>query len=261
MQKATLIGAGKLAHHLGLCLTQQGVVVNQVFSRTRRKAQQLATLLKSKATNHLEEIESGADLYIIAVSDSAIEIVAAALAKTIDPSKAFVVHTSGATPSLVLKPYFTHYGVFYPLQSFSMEKEPDYNIIPICIDAKYKGDLKRLETLAKQISNKVFTIDDEQRAVLHIAAVFVNNFTNALYQSAADLVEAKNIPFDLLRPLLLETALKVQAHHPRDMQTGPAIRKDSSTIKKHLDFLKKEHPELFPLYLQLTQQLFPHFKP
>jgi predicted short-subunit dehydrogenase-like oxidoreductase (DUF2520 family) len=261
MQKATLIGAGKLAHHLGLRLTQQGVAVNQVYSRTKKKAQQLAKLLKAKATNHLEEIESGADLYIIAVSDSAIEIVAAELAKTIDPSKAFVVHTSGATLSLVLKPYFKHYGVFYPLQSFSMEKEPDFTNIPICIDAHHKADKNKLEVLAHRISNKVFTINDEQRAVLHVAAVFVNNFTNVLYQSAAELVESKNIPFDLLRPLLLETALKVQAHQPKDMQTGPAIRKDSNTIKKHLSFLKKEHPELFLVYLQLTQLLYPDFKP
>ena len=257
MQSVTIIGAGNLAHHLGKQLFQQGVSVHQIFSRKKRKAQRLAKFLSAKPTNQISDIEPKADLYIIAVSDNAIASVAEQLAKSIDPKKSLVVHTSGATPSSVLQEHFKHYGVFYPLQSFSKDKAVDFQSIPICIDAKYVKDRKALAKLGKSISNKVFTINDKERASLHVAAVFVNNFTNLLYQQAAEILGNKNLSFDLLRPLLLETALKVQEHEPKDMQTGPAIRGDQKTIDRHLSYLEKEHPEFYDLYSQLTKQLLP----
>ncbi len=255
MQSATIIGAGNLAHHLGQQLVQQGIAVHHVFSRKKRKAQRLARLLSARPTNQFNEIENKSDLYIIAVSDSAIASVAEKLAGSIDPKKSLVVHTSGATSSTVLKPHFKHYGVFYPLQSFSKEKEINFQNIPICIDAKYVRDRKALEKLGSSISNKVFTINDKERASLHVAAVFVNNFTNLLYQRAAEILEKKDLSFDLLRPLLLETAVKVQEHAPKDMQTGPAVRGDQKTIDSHLSYLEKEHPEYYELYSRLTKQL------
>ncbi|MFT4667084.1 MAG: putative short-subunit dehydrogenase-like oxidoreductase (DUF2520 family) [Polaribacter sp.] len=257
MQSTTIIGAGNLAHHLGKQLVQQAVAVHQVFSRKKRKAQQLAKLLSAKATNKINEIEDNADLYIIAVSDNAIASVAEQLAQCIDAQKSLVVHTSGATPSTVLKKHFKHYGVFYPLQSFSKDKTVNFQNIPICIDAKYVRDRKALTKLGESISNKVFTINDKERASLHVAAVFVNNFTNLLYQRAAKILDNKDLPFDLLRPLLLETALKVQQYEPKDMQTGPAIRGDQKTIDRHLSYLEKEHPDYYDLYSQLTKQLLP----
>lgn len=253
----TIIGAGNLAHHLGQRFFQQGISVNQVFSRKKRKAQRLAKLIKATATNQLSEIEDGAMLYVIAVSDSVIGQVAQQLSSIIDSENSLVVHTSGATPSTVLKGHFKHYGVFYPLQSFSIERKVDFTSIPVCIDAKYVRDKKNLEKLASLISNNTFTTTDEQRAILHVAAVFVNNFTNLMYRTAEDILEPKGLSMDILRPLLLETALKVQTNSPKDMQTGPAIRKDQATIDRHLSYLKKEHLEYYSIYLQLTEALFP----
>ncbi|MFK7810379.1 MAG: Rossmann-like and DUF2520 domain-containing protein [Saprospiraceae bacterium] len=250
-----LIGAGNLAHHLALRLFQQDIYISQIFSRKKKNATVLAKLVSTKATHKISEITTDADLYIIAVSDGAIGKVAEKLSEVIDPKKSLVVHTSGATPSTILQKHFKHFGVFYPLQSFSKEKAVDFSSIPICIDAKYKRDLKRLEKIGQQLSNKVFTISDEQRATLHVAAVFVNNFSNLMYRLSDEILAKKELPFDLLRPLLLETALKVQEHSPKDMQTGPAARGDQETMDRHIDYLKEEHPDLWVLYQKLSAQI------
>jgi len=251
--KITLIGAGNLATHLGLRLSETGFEIAQVFSRTKRSAKSLAKKLNCKFTTDLKEIDTQSDLYILAVSDGAITEVATKLSRKKTLQKKLIVHTSGATPALVLQPFFKNYGVFYPVQTFSKKRKIDFSQIPICIDARYAKDRKRLEKIGSEISNRVFVVNDEQRAVLHVAAVFVNNFSNHLFHIGEQLMEQNGMSFDLLRPLLLETALKVQTNSPSEMQTGPAIRKDLATIEKHLQFLGAQHPEFLDVYYLLTQ--------
>lgn len=248
--KIVLIGAGNVGYHLGNRLYEKGLRIQQVFSRAKEKAEKLASEVNAQAITELSNITLDADLYILAVHDSAIAEVAAQL-PVLDK---LVVHTSGATPSAILYPHFQRFGIFYPLQTFSISKEVDFEQIPICVHANHDADLQDLENLARQISPKVYRIDDEQRAILHVAAVFVNNFTNYLFQIGYDILEKENLPFDLLRPLIRETAAKVQVHPPAEMQTGPAIRGDQATIGKHLQYLEK-FPEYKSLYKLLTTSL------
>ena len=201
----------------------------------------------------MDKITTDADLYIISVSDDAIELVASQLAEFGLKNK-LVVHTSGATPSTILKKYFANYGVFYPLQSFSIDRISNFESIPICIDSSRKGNRILLKKIAEKISPKVFLINDKERARLHLAAVFVNNFTNHLYRIAYELLEEKQIPFELVTPLLLETANKVISHAPKDMQTGPAKRGDLITINRHLNQLK-DHPDFAKIYFLLSQAI------
>ncbi|MEM9848823.1 MAG: Rossmann-like and DUF2520 domain-containing protein, partial [Bacteroidota bacterium] len=185
----------------------------------------------------LQDLSTNSDLYLLAVSDTAISEVAETLS-TILPLTSPIVHTSGATPSSVFAHHFSNYGIFYPLQSFSKEKVVDFKQIPIGVHASNQQLLDQLRTLAQRLSPKVYDIDDQQRAYLHVAAVFANNFTNYMLHIAHQLSEVHEVPFDLLRPLILETANKVQAHPPAQMQTGPAIRADETTMQKHLALLK-----------------------
>ncbi len=253
--KIVLIGAGRLATHLGLQLKEQGCTILQVYSRTAQRANTLSKKLTCKSTNDLKKISSTGTLYIIAVSDSAIESVAGQLAKNKRLEDKLFVHTSGATPSTILKPYFKNYGGFYPLQTFSANRSVDFSTIPICIDARYVKHKKELGKLAELISNKVHFINEKQRAVLHIAAVFVNNFSNHMFAIAEQIVSKEDISFDLLRPLLLETALKVQTNSPTKMQTGPAVRKDKNTLLRHLLFLKHTHPEFASIYHIISESI------
>lgn len=253
MARITLIGAGNVGFHLGRRLVEKGAVIEQVFSRDKEKAKDLAAQIGAEPVDNLKEISSNADLYILAVSDDAIGMVAERLSEQFPEAKA-VVHTSGAASSTLLAPYFRQYGIFYPLQSFSRQRQPDFDRIPICIFSPQAALEQELFELGRMISQNVHRIDDEQRAVLHVAAVFVNNFTNYLFQAGQEILERERLPFELLLPLILETAQKVQEYPAREMQTGPARRGDLATIERHLDYLKK-FPKFAALYELLTNAI------
>jgi len=255
--KIVLIGAGNVGFHLGKRFHECGLKILQVFSRKKTKATKLAKAIGAIPISNLDQLNITADIYIVAVHDSAIESVGLQISKKV--SDKLIVHTSGATPSTVFKGVFKNYGVFYPLQTFSISRAIDFENIPICIDSSRKKNRIFLTNLANQISSKVYPIDDKQRSILHVAAVFVNNFANHLFHIGQDIVKQENIDFDLLRPLILETALKVQKHNAKDMQTGPAKRGDQDTIDRHLSYLK-QHPSYKELYKQLTQSINPSLK-
>ncbi|MFN7118424.1 MAG: Rossmann-like and DUF2520 domain-containing protein [Saprospiraceae bacterium] len=241
-----LIGAGNVGYHLGKQLKNCGLNIIQIFSRQAAKAQRLSNAIGAPYITDLSNIITDADLYIIAVNDGAIEEVASRL----NLEKGLVVHTSGATPSTILQLYFKRFGIFYPLQTFSVARDIDFSSVPICVYANNPSDEALLHKIGEQISKKVYHINDQQRAILHIGAVFVNNFTNHLFQIAYNITKNEHLSFDLLRPLIQETAAKVQAHVPAEMQTGPAIRGDQQTIERHLQYLEK-----FPAYKALYQIL------
>lgn len=241
-----LIGAGNVGFHLGKQLKACGLNVVQIFSRQAEKAKRLSAAIQATFTTDLEQVIPDATLYILAVNDNSITEVASKL----NIHKGLVVHTSGGTPSTILQPYFQRFGIFYPLQTFSIAKAVDFEQVPICVYANDSADEDFLFQLGQQISSKVYRINDEQRAILHVTAVFVNNFTNYLFQIGYDILQQEHLPFDLLRPLIQETAAKVQTHFPAEIQTGPAIRGDQTTIERHLEYLKK-----FPAYKELYQIL------
>ncbi len=252
--KIILIGAGNVGFHLGKKLHEVGLEIKQVYSRKISKAKRLSKILKCEAIQKLDNISTGADLYILAVPDSAIEKVAADLSNKIPKSK-LVVHTSGATPSTVLKPYFKNYGIFYPLQTFSIGREVNFENIPICIDSNLKKHRTLLERLGKLISQNVHQINDRERAILHVAAVFVNNFSNNLFTIGEKITSTENLPFDILKPLIKETVDKISQHSPSTMQTGPAKRGDEITIELHLKYLEKNFPEFIKVYQTMTQNI------
>jgi predicted short-subunit dehydrogenase-like oxidoreductase (DUF2520 family) len=246
MIRITLIGSGNVAQHLIKAFTKSELVeIVQVFSR---KKETLASLIEfDKITNDFEELKE-ADLYIIAVSDKAISDVS----KQFPFQNRIVVHTSGAA-SLDVLDTKNRKGVFYPLQTFSKKKEIDFSTVPLCLEAENTFDFRVLESVAKSISNSVFPINSDQRKALHVAAVFVNNFTNHLYQMGQEICEEHQVPFEILKPLIQETAEKIKTLDPIDAQTGPAKRNDSTTIEAHLEYLT--HKNQKDIYKLLTQSI------
>lgn len=182
-----LIGAGNVGYHFGKRLKDCGLNVVQIFSRQEAKAQRLSETIGIPFVTDLKQVVTDADLYILAVNDSVISEVASNLKL----KKGLVAHTSGATPSTVLQSYFDRFGVFYPLQTFSISKAVDFEQIPICVYANNTPDEDLLFQVGQHISSKVYKIDDAQRATLHVAAVFVNNFTNYLFQIGYDILQKK----------------------------------------------------------------------
>lgn len=248
-----LIGSGNVAHHMGKHLYKCGFVIRQVWSRTLANATTLAQELACSATDQLSAIEKDADLYILSVRDDALASVSQGLAIHLS-STALVVHTSGATSSLVLAEHFKRYGVFYPLQTFSKARTLDFTSVPLCLSAADSIDQEQLTALANALVTHSYIVDDEQRSQLHLAAIFVNNFTNYLQYVAQSIVDQHALPWPILQPLLEETVAKLQDLPAKSAQTGPAMRGDIQTQDSHLQQLAK-HPAWAHVYQVLSERI------
>ena len=207
MIKISVLGGGNLAFHLTtILLNTKNIELIEVYNRSLEKIQYLKD--HTAITSNLNNLKE-ADIYIICVADNAIENVS----KKLNFKNKLVVHTSGGVSLDALK-CNANKGVFYLLQTFSKEKNIDFSNIPICIEAEEKTDLKILETLALSISKRCYPINSEQRKNLHIAAVFVNNFVNHLYVIGNQICKKNNIPFEILHPIIKETASKIETLNP-----------------------------------------------
>lgn len=236
IQKIILLGAGNVATQLGLTLLEAGYPIVQVYSPTKKSVTTLAKKLNTPFITDLKKLDTTATIYIIAVKDDAIlEVV-----KQLNLSNQMVLHTSGTVDMAVLKNSSKNFGVLYPLQTFSKGKEVDFASVPVCIEANNKTALNTLENFAKSISRNVKRVNSEQRSILHVAAVFACNFSNHMYAIAASILKEHQLSFDLLKPLIQETADKIKSNDPVKMQTGPAIRKDTKTMNAHLKLLDND---------------------
>ena len=245
--RISLIGAGNLATRLGIALEKAGHEFVQVYSRTEASAQILADLLGAEAVERPESLLSDASLYICALKDDALP----EILKKVEVGDGILVHTAGSLSLNVLKPFTAKTGVFYPLQTFSKEREVDFSTIPVFVESSDKVVLYILRQLAADLGSEVYEINSEQRLKLHLSAVFACNFTNYLYTVSSDLLAEQNIPFEVLKPLILETAAKVQSNAPANVQTGPAVRFDKAVMDKHLALLEK-YPAWKALYKELS---------
>ncbi|HSD08971.1 Rossmann-like and DUF2520 domain-containing protein [Flavobacterium sp.] len=251
MIKITIIGSGNVAQHLIDAFAKSNAIeIIQVFSRSQKQI--ISNLDSSKITNDWNNLKY-ADLYIIAVSDDAIGTVSSQLPF----ENRLVVHTSGSAPLTSLDGK-NRKGVFYPLQTFTKGKAVNFKTIPLCLETQFENDYTLLEKVASSISDNIYPIDSHQRKALHVAAVFVNNFTNYLYQLGNDICLENHVSFDILKPLILETAEKLLTLSPKDAQTGPAKRNDVSTIEAHESFLSDENQST--IYKILTQSIQNHGK-
>lgn len=251
--KITIIGAGNVATHLTKRLHEKGHEIFQIFNRNLESAVFLANEINAEAIDDFQKINLESDVYIIAISDDAIAAVAEKLAAML-PKNAIIAHTSGATSIKVFQPFFENYGVFYPLQTFSKNRQADFEKLPFCIEGSNQNTESQLVALANSICPNVYLINDEQRSVLHVAAVFANNFTNYLMAISDEIVTKENIPFDLLKPLINETVAKISENPPKSMQTGPARRGDKATLAKHQKYLE-QYPNYQKIYELLSESI------
>ena len=249
--KVVCIGSGNVATHFSNAFAAAGMELIQVWSKNQAHAALLADTLGAKAISDKAAIDLHADLYLIAVKDDAIPEMVAALAEV----DGLVVHTSGATDLEVFSTsILKNYGVLYPLQTFSRTKALDFSKVPLCLEAKNETILTTLKNIALQLSPLVYEVNSQQRRILHLAAVFACNFSNHLYAIGQEILEKNQLDFEILRPLILETAEKVQHAFPRDVQTGPAIRHDEQTLLKHKELLNGM-PELQVIYETLSKSI------
>ena len=270
--KIVLIGAGNLATHLGKALHAAGHDMLQVFSRTMQSAETLASLLDAEPLTDIAQVRDDADVYIFSVKDSALVQLVAQLcrheadglgedgavnalrkAKKGEHERVFL-HTAGSMPMSVFKGMAQHYGVLYPMQTFSRQREVDFSIIPCFVEANDEFAQKQIEGLAREISGRVYQLSSEDRKYLHLSAVFACNFANHCYAISQELLEEHGIPFDVMLPLINETAAKVHEMKPKDAQTGPAVRCDENVIDKQSKLLEN-HPHFKKVYDSMSKSI------
>ncbi len=247
MLSVSVIGSGNVATALAKAFSLNGIKIDAVFSRNLAHAQALAKTVRTSAISRLEQLPVSS-LYIIAVNDGAIKEISDKLKVT-----GVVAHTSGITNIDVLNKHHTR-GIFYPLQTITQNKAINFDKVPLLLEANSQQTLATLKQYAQAISSRVGEADSGQRQVLHLAAVFANNFTNHLLRVAEDILQKNKLSFDLLQPLIEETLNNAQHQSPSLSQTGPARRKDFSTMEKHLEMLQP-YPEYKQIYEMLSQSI------
>lgn len=248
--KIILIGAGNVATHLGKALKSAGMEILQVFSRTEESAKKLGEQLNVQFCSKWNEINQSADIYIFSIKDSVLE---EAISHIYAP-QAIYVHTAGSVSIDIFEKKVKNYGVVYPLQTFSKNKEINIQEVPFFIEASNKTTENIIKSIVGSISNQCYNLSSEKRMLMHLAAVFACNFSNYMYVLASEITSEAGIDFKTMLPLIKETADKVSYLSPEDAQTGPAIRKDEKTIKKHIDTLaNKKHLQY--IYRQLSESI------
>jgi len=249
MKNIILLGSGNVATHLGIALKNNNYTIVQVYSKSIENAKALANKLDAQFTNDLSKLKS-ADLIIVSINDDAISSVLSQIKNT------SIVHTSGSIGLNIFKEQFSNYGVFYPLQTFSKEVDVNISEIPFCLEGNSIEFENQLIKIAKALSKNVVKMNSDQRKQLHIAAVFACNFSNHMFSIADDLLAKKNIDFKILLPLIRKTIANLESNRPKEVQTGPAKRKDTAIIQEHIATIKEK--EINELYQKITANIIKH---
>ena len=250
MIKIILLGAGNVGHHLSKAFNKSTEThLVQWYSRDNSKVS--CNEINTEIIDDLSKIKS-ADIYIISISDSYV----GEISKKLNVSGKLIVHTSGSLDFSIMDNK-NRRGVFYPLQTLSKNKEIELAKVPICIESENNKDLVLLETISKYIGCKTYKIDYNQRKILHLAAIFSNNFVNHMFTIAKEILDDKNLDFNILKPLINETVDKIHKLDPENAQTGPAIRNNNEIILNHIKTLKKDdHKKLYELMTKLIKDKY-----
>lgn len=252
MVRIVLVGAGNLATHLGRALKSGGCKVVQVFSRTETAAQTLADDLGCPFTTQIEEVTQEADVYILSLKDSALQEVIERLCPR--HAEALFVHTAGSIPMNIFEGKATRYGVLYPMQTFSKAHHVEFEAIPCFVEGVNPETERDVVRLAQTVTSSVHIMDSEHRRYLHLSAVFACNFVNHCYEMASELTSKASVDFDILLPLIDETARKVHFLHPRQAQTGPAVRYDENVMQAQQQLLSDEE-EMQAIYTLISKRI------
>lgn len=256
--KIVMIGSGNVATHISLALQHTENNVVQVYSKTLENASILASKLNCIATNSISELCNDADIYIFSIKDDVLLTLPSQISEIITNKSALFIHTAGSVPMNVFQGTMPHYGVLYPMQTFSKTRSIDFHTVPCFIEGSSEEALETIRTLALSITEKIKVTSSEKRKMMHLAAVFACNLANHCYRLAEKIVEKEDIDFCLFLPLIEETAKKVTQLSPKDAQTGPMVRNDISVMNKQLDLIENDRTK--QIYRLMAESIYDDLK-
>ncbi|MDR2774370.1 MAG: DUF2520 domain-containing protein [Tannerella sp.] len=247
--KVVFIGAGNVAARMSLSMKDAGFSIIQVFSRTEDHARMLGEQLACGFVTETGHIRPDADIYVFSIKDDILPIITA----EIPANNGLWLHTAGSVPVDVFNGYAKRYGVIYPLQTLSKERDTDFRRIPLFVEGNTEASEKDIRNIAKRISENVYSMTSEKRGYLHLAAAFACNFSNHMYRIATQILEEQGIDRKVLQPLIDETANKLYTMNPGKAQTGPAVRYDRDIINRHLALLND--PDIRNIYESISKNI------
>ena len=250
--KICFIGSGNLATQFSIALHEKGFEIVQVYSRTEEAASELARKLACAYTVQAANITSEADMYVCALKDSVITEVLRQAEPQIKGK--LLVHTAGSVPMSLLEEFSENCGVIYPTQTFTKAKKVDFGKVPFLLEGSTNEVYSELEKIVATLSDNIYNVSSEDRKRIHLAAVFVCNFANHVFALGADLAKASGLPFEILLPLIDETAEKVHFVPPSKAQSGPAVRNDDNVMEMHRQMLEGS-PQLLEIYNVLSRSI------
>lgn len=246
-QNITIIGSGNVASWFAFRMKKAGYSILQVYSHNHKNAELLAETCGAEAIDDLDKLKYDSDLFLFSIKDDYYEKLLGQLKQELP----LAVHTAGSISKDIFIGYAKRFGVMYPYQTISKNADFDNLTVPVCIEGETPETQEILEKYAGKISSITYSIDEQQRFQLHLAAVFASNFTNALYGIGYDILTAHHIDWKIILPLLQNTLDKTKTIAPRESQTGPASRNDTKTIQKQLDAIEEE--DLKKIYSIITE--------
>lgn len=251
--RIVVLGTGNVAWHLAPALEDAGHEVVAVYGRNLKAAESItAKLYIAEPKDDLDFSDADAELFILAVSDSAILDVANEI---ILPEDSILVHTSGAVPMEILEYSSAAYtGIFYPLQTFTKGRGIDFSDVPILVESADQTTLQQLKKVAKSLSSVSYTVKSKDRLALHVAAVFASNFSNHMIRLSEEIMSRQGLDFEMMKPLIIETISKSLELGARQAQTGPAVRGDFQVMDKHYHFLNYNE-QVAEIYKLISQDI------
>lgn len=248
--KIVMVGAGNVATHIALRLAERGTAPVQIWSRHLESAEELAARVGCLATADMRCLDTTADIYVVSVADVAMMDVIEKLCHHCHDG--VFIHTAGTMPMDMFKGHCAHYGVVYPMQTFTKKKDLDFDSVSCFVEASDAATFSTIETFARLLTSHVQQLSGNDRRWLHLAAVFACNFTNACYAQAARMLESHGVDFRVLLPLIDETTRKIHSLAPKEAQTGPAARHDYNVMEKHMEMLE-DTPDLHSMYKLMSE--------
>lgn len=236
IETVSLVGSGNIAHWLVYALKKADVDIRQIYSRQLDHAKELAAKAVADAIDSLRDLSPDSDLYIFSIKDDSYETLLSQLPFRLP----LAVHTAGSLSIRIFEPYADSYGILYPYQSLNKNMDFANVEVPLSVESNDKMVENELFAFAGRLSSTVQLMGEAQRLVLHRAAIFGCNFTNAMYAIAYDILRENNIDWRMILPLLENTLDKVKTMNPHDAQTGPAKRGDQNIILMHQEALQDE---------------------
>lgn len=233
IQKVAILGSGNIASWLAFKLFQQKIQIVQIYSQTIEHAQKLAQSYHANPIDQISSLIPDLDLYIFSLKDDCYQSVI----QQIKFKMPLAVITAGSVSQKILADKAVNYGVIYPCQSISKSLITNDLDVPLCIEGNSSETTKLLQEFSQLLSDKIYLIDEKQRKILHLAAVFASNFTNAMYGIANDILLQNDMNPKMILPLLQNTLDKIERNSPWQVQTGPAKRNDKNVMNQQLELL------------------------